>query len=79
MIDCDAEGNTSAEAAKTIEYSLRKFKALVEIQLAGQCTDSGGGGTLDLLAKELKSMPFVKKIIRWVVAACIICKLSYTM
>ena len=39
---------------KAIEHSMRRFTHIVDIKLAGQCTDIGIGGTLESLATKLK-------------------------
>ena len=57
MLDMDASGGTSSAAAEGIQASMEKLKATAGApthRLSGQCTDRGGGGVLDDLAKHLK-------------------------
>jgi len=56
MLDMDAAGGTSEAAAEAVQASLDKLKAHAGAAthlLSGQCTDSGGGGVTDDLAKHL--------------------------
>ena len=58
LLDIDAAGGTSAEAAAAIKSSLSKLKNNEEDNthlLHGQSTDSGGGGTLESLHTALKA------------------------
>jgi len=53
MTDMDASDGTSEDCAIAIKHSLLK---LGELLLAGQATDSGGGGVLEGLANELSKL-----------------------
>ena len=57
-LDIDASGGTTQECADAIEASMNKLKAVAGAAthlLAGQGTDSGGGGVLDGLADALQA------------------------
>jgi hypothetical protein len=56
MIDCNAVVGTHVECGLAIVNSLRKLQVATDrpVILMGQSTDSGGGGVLDGLARELK-------------------------
>jgi len=57
MLDMDAAGGASEAAAEGVRASLEKLKAVAGAAthlLSGQCTDSGGGGVTDDLAKHLR-------------------------
>jgi len=59
VLDIDASGGCSVECAQAIRSSMNKLKAQDDIDthlLAGQTTDSGGGGVLDNLAKKLHAI-----------------------
>lgn len=53
LLDIDASDGTSADCALAIKHSLMKIGQHL---LSGQCTDSGGGGVLEGLAKELEAL-----------------------
>ena len=56
LLDVDKAGGSSKECANTITHSLKKLLGVESpnIKFAGQMTDSGGGGTLESVAEELK-------------------------
>ena len=56
LLDIDISDKTSEDAAKAIQHSLKKLFPQEDIKLAGITTDSGGGGTLESLAAELKKL-----------------------
>lgn len=57
LLDLDGSEGTTAAVAEAIEYSLKKLSLNGRrLVLNGQATDSGGGGVLDGLAKELKKL-----------------------
>jgi len=56
LLDIDASGGTSAECATAIQASMNKLKIEDDDNthlLSGQCTDSGGGGTLESLYNNM--------------------------
>lgn len=55
-LDINASGGLSEDCGKAIESSIAKVNGSHQgmFKLNGQTTDSGGGGALDGLAKELK-------------------------
>jgi len=65
LLDMDASDGTSEDCAYAIKHSLLK---LGDIQLSGQATDSGGGGVLEGLAKELEKLNLCGD--DYIVAAC---------
>jgi len=57
LLDIDAAGGSSKECAKGVQASIDKLKAHDDDEthkLHGQDADSGGGGTLDSLHKEMR-------------------------
>jgi len=59
LLDIDASGGNSADCALAIQASINKLKMNDDDathKLAGQCADSGGGGVLDGLAKEMAAL-----------------------
>ena len=59
LLDVDASGGTSKDCALAIQSSMNKLKINDEdnaYQLHGQATDSGGGGVLESLFKEMKEL-----------------------
>jgi hypothetical protein len=65
-LDIDASKGSSSACAEAIDHSLQKLIAV--LLLAGQSTDSGGGGVLEDLAKYLAEQKVTQKIY-WV-ASC---------
>ena len=64
-LDADGSGNSSEECAQAIENSLKKVRGSVKV-LAGQTTDSGGGGVLHSLKKWLREVGLVDPEIYYV-------------
>lgn len=59
MLDIDSSGENSREVAYAIQHALKKLQLIDDgfsLVLCGQTTDSGGGGTLHSLARELKNL-----------------------
>ena len=56
LLDIDVTDKTSEDAAKAIVHSLQKLFPQDEIVLHGIVTDSGGGGTLESLGRELEKL-----------------------
>ena len=54
VLDIDVSDGSSSKCADAIAHSMKKVKAIVEVLLRGQTTDSGGGGVLENLAVELQ-------------------------
>ena len=54
VLDIDVSDGSSSACADAIYHSLKKLKSTMAVLLRGQTTDSGGGGVLEDLAKELK-------------------------
>ena len=56
LVDVDKSGGSSNECALALKHSMKKLtgEETLTVKLAGQMTDSGGGGTLESVAKELK-------------------------
>ena len=55
LLDCDACGSASENAAAAIEHSLKKLGLEDIFVLQGQAMDSGGGGTLHSLQRSLEA------------------------
>ena len=58
LVDVDKLGGSSNECALALKHSMKKLtgEETLTVKLAGQMTDSGGGGTLESVAKELKAL-----------------------
>ena len=64
LLDCDASAGTSEACAEAVSHSMNKIDPLPpkkKRKLYGQCTDAGGGGTGESMARELTK---VKRRIR---------------
>ena len=59
LLDCDATGSSTEEAAEGILHSLDKLGFKFNFVLSGQATDSGGGGTLYALKEALREKGLV--------------------
>ena len=56
LLDCDCTDENTSDVASAIVHSLnRTFLDAVEVKVAGQCTDSGGGGTKLALQQALQT------------------------
>jgi len=56
LLDVDCTEEETCEIAEAVQHALKKvFRDTLTKKLRGQCTDSGGGGTLHALARELKA------------------------
>ena len=67
LLDIDASEGDSKGCANAIQFSLKKLSWAIE-QIAGQITDSGGGGVLESLAKHLENLGLCTEFYQ--VAAC---------
>ena len=57
LLDLDGSLSNTAACAKAIEASLKRLGIFGKpVVLQGQTTDSGGGGALDGLARELNDL-----------------------
>jgi len=77
LLDIDASGGTSAECAAAIQSSMNKLKAPDEQEeathlLYGQNTDSGGGGALESLHKEMKKLDLCAPDNEYLIGNCLI-------
>ena len=54
ILDIDASEGTLEGCAEAIKHSMKKVNNTIALLLKGQTTDSGGGGALELLAKQLE-------------------------
>ena len=73
LLDLDASEGTARDCAKVIHYSLKKLSLHDGRPLVfkGQSTDSGGGGVLDNLARELRELELcVSEDEDYLIAAC---------
>ena len=70
LLDMDASGGTHQDAADAIHCSLKRVGGLLYFKISGQCTDSGGGGTLEGLAKRLQELKIT--LVEYLVANCCI-------
>ena len=56
LLDVDYTDEDTDEIVGALEHSLRQlFPTDIPVCIYGQCTDSGGGGTLDALAWALET------------------------
>lgn len=73
LLDLDASEGTAADCAAAIATSVRKLSLNGRvIKFKGQSTDSGGGGVLDNLARELRLQGLCVEEDQYLVAACAI-------
>ena len=73
LLDIDGSLSSTEECAKAIEFSLRKLRLGGRtLVLSGQTTDSGGGGVLDGLARELNALGLTVEMDQYLVAPCAI-------
>ena len=60
-MDCDAAGDNSEDEAKSLSFSFQKLQQMsnnnLRLIIHGCITDSGGGGTLESLARILMKDP----------------------
>jgi len=70
-LDADASGGSTSAVADAIHRSVKyKLSSVPELCLAGQTTDSGGGGVLDGLRDDLENLQLVDPLL-YLVAACL--------
>ena len=73
LLDLDASEGTAKDCAKAISKSLKKLCVnKKKIVFKGQSTDSGGGGVLDNLARELRLLGLCAQEDEYLIAACFI-------
>ena len=71
QLDLDANEGTASDCAKAIQYSIKKLELDGHtVFLKGQSTDSGGGGVLDNLARELRKLGLCVAEDGYLIAAC---------
>ena len=72
LLDCDGAGDDSEDVSKAITHRIKKLQCMMSVPLIlrGQSTDSGGGGTLESLAKDLKSNNSLMFADAYLVASC---------
>ena len=72
LLDGDGSDGTSPASAKAIQYSLKKvsFSFNGGFRLYGKSTDSGNGGVLDGLERELRKLDLCAPPEKYLVAAC---------
>ena len=73
ILDTDAAGEDSVEVAKALISSLdrlRKIDPELYFTIMGQCTDSGGGGTLFSLATALRNLNLPGMHTNYLVGSC---------
>lgn len=80
-LDIDGSGGTTKECGDAIGHSLKKITldGHQAIRLHGQSTDSGGGGVLDGLAKELQKRHLCIQSSEYLVSSCAIHNLQLTL
>ena len=76
ILDIDASEGSSAACGCAIEHSLQKLYTPMST-LAGQSTDSGGGGVLEGLATELKKRDLCEDVYH--VANCTLHAIQLTL
>ena len=70
LLDVDCTDENTKDTAEAITHALKRvFPQDVPIILMGQCTDSGGGGTLHALARELSALNLCNKT-NYFVSSC---------
>lgn len=71
LLNVDCTDEDTDEIAYTIEHSLQRlFPNDVEVYIYVQCTDSGGSGTLEVLARALRTRGLTTQ--HYLVASCIL-------
>ena len=71
LLDLDGSLSSTAACAKAIEASLKRLGIFDKpVVLQGQTTDSGGGGVLDGLARELNALGLTVELDQYLVAPC---------
>lgn len=80
-LDIDGSGGTTKECGDAISHSLKKvtLQGCQRVRLHGQSTDSGGGGVLDGLAKELQKRNLCIQSSQYLVSSCAIHNLQLTL
>ena len=56
IIDIDPAGSSDKLASEAIKHSMVQKEVLEHKKLSGQCTDNGGGGTLESFYREMKNI-----------------------
>jgi len=73
VLDVDAAGEDSDEVAKALLASLSRLRAIddsLDLRVMGQCTDSGGGGTLFALSSALRKVNLPGMVDDYLVGSC---------
>ena len=72
LLYCNGDGDDSEDVSKAIRHRIKKLQSMMSVPLIlrGQSTDSGGGGTLEYLAKHLKSDNSLTFAEGYIVASC---------
>ena len=73
ILDCDASGEDSTEVAKAIISSLNRLQEIdstLSFIVMGQCTDSGGGGTLFALERAFRKLNLPGMHVYYLVGSC---------